>query len=79
MSFLRVFRITRVVRLAKVLRRLKKMRFIIVCMQKALNSIYYIIIILFMFILIFELLGMSLLSGNKHEILFTISTKFKGY
>ena len=66
LSFLRVFRITRIVRLAKILRRLKKMRFIIVCMQKALSSIYYIIIILIMFILIFELLGMSLLNGNEH-------------
>ena len=66
LSFLRVFRITRIVRLAKILRRLKKMRFIIVCMQKALRSIYYIIIILIMFILIFELLGMSLLNSNEH-------------
>ena len=66
LSFLRVFRIFRVVRLAKVLRRLKKMRFIIICIKKALTSISYIIIILIMFILIFELLGMSLLNGNKH-------------
>ena len=66
LSFLRVFRIFRVVRLAKVLRRLKSMRFIISSITKALTSVYYIIIILVLFILIFELLGMSLLSGNFH-------------
>ena len=66
LSFLRVFRIFRVVRLAKILRKLKSMRFIIVSIKKALTSVSYIICILVMFILIFELLGMSLLSGNRH-------------
>ena len=66
LSFLRVFRIFRVVRLAKILRRLKSMRLIIVSIKKALTSVSYIICILVMFILIFELLGMSLLSGNRH-------------
>ena len=66
LSFLRVFRIFRVIRLTKILRRLKSMRLIIVSMKKALVSVSYIIVILVMFILIFELLGMSLLSGNAH-------------
>ena len=66
LSFLRVFRIFRVVRLAKILRKLKSMKLIIVSIKKALTSVYYIVCILVMFILIFELLGMSLLSGNKH-------------
>ena len=66
LSFLRVFRIFRVVRLAKVLRRLKPMRLIIVSIKKALTNVYYIIIILIMFILIFVLLGMSLLNGNSY-------------
>ena len=35
-------------------------------MKKALIDVSYIIVILIMFILIFELLGMSLLSGNIH-------------
>ena len=66
LSFLRVFRIFRILRLAKVLRRLKSMRLIIVSMTKALANVSYIVIILIMFILIFELLGMSLLSKNIH-------------
>ena len=56
----------RVIRLTKILRRLKSMRLIIVSMKKALVSVSYIVVILIMFILIFELLGMSLLSKNKH-------------
>ena len=66
LSFLRVFRIFRVIRLTKVLRRLKSMRLIIVSIKKALSNVSYIIAILIMFILIFQLLGMSLLSGNIH-------------
>ena len=66
LSFLRVFRIFRVIRLTKILRRLKSMRLIIGSMKKALISVSYIVCILVMFILIFELLGMSLLSGNIH-------------
>ena len=68
LSFLRVFRIFRIVRLAKILKRLDNMRFILIAVNKSLTSasVYYIIIILIMFVLIFELLGMSLLNGNKH-------------
>ena len=66
LSFLRVFRIFRVIRLTKILRKLKSMKLIIVSMKKALSSVSYIVCILVMFILIFELLGMSLLSGNIH-------------
>ena len=66
LSFLRVFRIFRVIRLTKILRRIKSMKMIIVSMKKALTSVSYIVCILVMFILIFELLGMSLLSGNIH-------------
>lgn len=66
LSFLRVFRIFRVIRLTKVLRRLKSMRLVIVSIKKSLSNVSYIICILIMFILIFQLLGMSLLSGNYH-------------
>ena len=65
-SFIRVFRIFRILRIAKVLRRLKSMRLIIVSMTKAITNVAYIVAILIMFILIFELLGMSLLSENYH-------------
>ena len=66
LSFLRVFRIFRVVRLTKILRRIKSMRLIIVSISKAIINVSYIIAIILMFILIFVLLGMSLLSGNPH-------------
>ena len=66
LSFLRVFRIFRVVRLTKILRRIKAMRLIIVSITKAVINVSYIIAIIFMFILIFQLLGMSLLSGDHH-------------
>ena len=66
LSFLRVFRIFRLLRLAKILRKLKSMRLIIVSMTKAIANVSYIVGILIMFILIFELLGMSLLSENIH-------------
>ena len=66
LSFLRVFRIFRVVRLTKILRRIKSMRLIIVSLTKAILNVAYIICIIIMFILIFQLLGMSLLSGNPH-------------
>ena len=65
LSFLRVFRIFRVLRLTKVLRRMKSMRLIIISIKKALANVAYIICILLMFILIFELLGMSLLNGDS--------------
>ena len=66
LSFLRVFRIFRVVRLAKVLRKLTSMRLIIVSIKRALRISICLLFILIMFILIFELLGLSLLSGNRH-------------
>ena len=66
LSFLRVFRIFRVVRLTKILRRIKSMRLIIVSLTKAIINVAYIVCIILMFILIFQLLGMSLLSGNYH-------------
>ncbi len=64
LGVLRVFRIFRVLRLTKVLRKMKSMRLIIVSIKKALANVAYIVCILLMFILIFVLLGMSLLSGN---------------
>ena len=64
LSFLRVFRIFRVLRLTKILRKMKSMRLIIVSIKKSLASVTYIILILVMFLLIFQLLGESLLNGN---------------
>jgi hypothetical protein len=42
------------------------MRIIIVSIKKSLTNVTYIIIILILFILIFQLLGMSLLYQNRH-------------
>ena len=66
LSMFRFFRIFRILRLAKVLRKLKSLRLIIMSMSKAIANVSYIVIILIMFILIFELLGMSLLSESYH-------------
>jgi len=73
LSFLRVFRIFRVLRLTKVLRRMKSMRLIIISIKRALANVAYIICILLMFILIFELLGMSLLNGDKRYQSFLVA------
>ena len=66
LTFLRVFRIFRILRMTKILKKMQSLRLIINSMSKAIASVIYIVIILIMFILIFELLGMSLLSGNNH-------------
>jgi hypothetical protein len=59
---LKVFRIFRVFRIAKVLRRIKAMRNIINGIFKSLNNIISTIALLFLFIIIFILLGRSLLT-----------------
>ena len=61
-SILKIFRIFRVFRLAKVLRKVKEMRNIINGINKSLSNILYTIGLLFLFIIIFLLLGMSLLN-----------------
>ena len=73
LSFLRVFRIFRVLRLTKILRKMKSMRLIIVSIKKSLANVAYIILILIMFLLIFQLLGMSLLNGNMRYQSFMIA------
>ena len=73
LSFLRVFRIFRVLRLTKILRKMKSMRLIIVSIKKSLANVVYIILILIMFLLIFQLLGMSLLNGNMRYQSFMIA------
>jgi hypothetical protein len=61
---LRVFRIFRVIRLAKVLRKIKAMGDIIRGISRSLDDIRYVLLILVIFILIFQLLGMSLLNSS---------------
>jgi hypothetical protein len=63
LAFLRVFRIFRVIRLMKVLRKIKTMRLIISGISESIANVGYVTLIMIMFILIFQLLGMSLLNN----------------
>lgn len=63
-AVLRVFRIFRVLRLMKVLRKIKSIRKLIVGITKAMSNVTYILLILAIFIIIFLLLGMTLLNKN---------------
>jgi hypothetical protein len=63
LAFLRVFRIFRVIRLMKVLRKIKTMRLIISGISESMANVGYVVLIMIMFILIFQLLGMSLLNN----------------
>lgn len=63
LSILKVFRIFRVFRLAKVLRRVKAMRNIIIGINRSISNILYTVALLFLFIIIYVLLGMSLLTN----------------
>lgn len=65
LSFLRVLRIFRVLRLLKVLRKIKSVRKIVYGIAKTISSIYYILLILLIFIFIFQLIGMTLFSGDN--------------
>jgi len=60
-GILKIFRIFRVFRVAKVLRRVKAMRNIINGINKSISNILYTLSLVFLFILIFILLGNSLL------------------
>ncbi len=60
-SILRIFRIFRVFRVAKVLRKVKEMRIIINGIFKSIYNILYTISLLFLFIIIFLMIGMKLL------------------
>jgi len=62
LEFLKIFRILRVFRLAKVLRRVKAMRKILLGINKSINNIMFTIILLFLFIIIYVLLGMSIMT-----------------
>ena len=73
LAFLRVFRIFRVLRLTKVLRKIKAMKKIIRGIKTSLENVSYIILILLIFILIFQLLGMSLLNSNPNYQTFLAS------
>ncbi len=65
-GFFKVFRIFRVLRIAKVLRRIKSFRKIIVGIKNSLSNVAYNSLILLIFIIIFQLLGMSFLNENKN-------------
>ncbi len=61
-GIIKIFRICRVFRLAKVLKRVKTMRSIINGISRSISNILYTVCLLFLFIIIYILLGMSLLN-----------------
>jgi len=62
-SILKIFRLFRVFRLAKILKRVKAIRLIILGVNKSMKNILYAVLLLFLFIIIFVLLGMSILKA----------------
>ena len=66
LAFLRVFRIFRVMRIAKVLKKIKHFRVIIAGITNSIYSVAYNLLICFIFLLIFQLLGMSLLNSDPN-------------
>jgi hypothetical protein len=63
-DFLRILRIFRVLRIAKILRRLKSFRKISRGISNSLNNVAYNSLILFIFIVIFQLLGVTFFSQS---------------
>lgn len=81
-SYLRIFkifRIFRVFRLLKVLRKIKAMRKIINGINNSISNIFYTIALLFLFIIIYILIGMSLLNKIKdfNDLLNTLYIVFQ--
>lgn len=66
LAFLRVLRIFRVLRLVKVLKKNKSIKKLIIGISEALSNVTYIMIILFMFIIIFILLGNSINGKDEY-------------
>jgi len=66
LSFLRVFRIFRVTRIAKVLKKIKHFRRVLSGIKKSLSNVSYNLLICFIFLLIFQLLGMNLLNADEN-------------
>jgi len=65
-AFFKIFRIFRVLRIAKILRRIKSFRKILVGIKESLSNVAYNSLILLIFLIIFQLLGMSFLSQDKN-------------
>lgn len=64
LAFLKVFRIFRVVRIAKILRKIKSFKKILTGITNSLSNVAYNSLILFIFIIIFLLLGISFFSQD---------------
>lgn len=65
-AFFKVFRIFRVLRIAKILRRIKSFRKILVGIKNSLGNVAYNSLILLIFLIIFQLLGMSFLYEDEN-------------
>ena len=79
LSVLRIFRIFRVLRLAKLLKNIKTMRKIISSMARSIENVMYILLLLFLSIVIFMLLGSSSLSSSPsfEDIIISFYTVFQ--
>jgi hypothetical protein len=64
LGFLRVFRIFRVTRIAKILKKIKSFRKVIIGIRRSISNVSYNLLIVLIFLLIFQLLGMNLLNQN---------------
>lgn len=64
LNFLKVLRIFRVLRIAKILRKIKSFKNILKGIQNSLSAVAYNSLILFIFIIIFQLLGVSFFYEN---------------
>lgn len=60
----RIFRSFRVLRVTKLMKTLKFMNFLIEVLSNAMQSLMYILLLLFIFLYIFTLLGMSFFGGQ---------------
>ena len=60
----RAFRAMRVLRITKLMRTLPFMKFLIAVLSNAASSLFYTFLLLFLFIYIFTLLGMSFFGGT---------------
>jgi hypothetical protein len=74
LGFLRVFRIFRVTRIAKVLKKIKSFRKVISGIRRSISNVSYNLLIVLIFLLIFQLLGMNLL--NQDNLYYGFLTSF---
>lgn len=61
---IRIFKLIRVIRVARLFRYLKSMSHIILVISRSISKLAYVAILLFIFVIIYSLLGMEIFAGN---------------